>query len=102
MSTRRKLLLACGFGVSVAYRRVFAQTRATSRPVGSLGATATAIGGHLREAFKQEMRELGWREGINVDYGLRESGTGLRIVDEHTSAPLGGDLMGILQRSPAA
>lgn len=72
-----------------AHRAGRAQPAATVRRVGYLGASTTAIGGHLRDAFKQGMRDFGWIEGGNVEYRIAWSGTGVDRFDA-----LAADLIG--------
>ena len=68
MITRRNILLAGGIGLLVAYRLSRGQPAATTRRVGMLLVASEAAGAHLRAAFIQGMRDLGWLEGKNVEY----------------------------------
>ena len=68
MITRRRVAFAGGIGVLVAHPLCRAQPAATIRRVGFLGVTSMATAGHLIEAFKQGMQDLGWLEGKNVEY----------------------------------
>ena len=72
-----------------AHRVGHAQPAAAMRRVGYLGASTTAIGGHLRDAFKQGMRDFGWIEGSNIEYRIAWSGTDVDRFDA-----LAADLIG--------
>ena len=81
MITRRRISLACGIGALVALPLSRGATAAPIRRVGYLGATSTAIGGDLREAFKQGMRDLGWQEGSNIEYRFAYTGGDMARLD---------------------
>jgi len=66
--TRRSVLLAGGIGLLVAHRLSVGQPAAPIRRVGFLAFSTEATNAHLRTAFKQGMRDLGWLEGKNVEY----------------------------------
>ena len=85
----RRVLLAGGMALLVAHRLGHGQPAATMRRVGYLGASTTAIGGHLTDAFKQGMRDFGWIEGSNVEYRIAFAGTDLDRFDA-----LAADLIG--------
>ena len=68
MFTRRSVLLAGGIGLLVAHRLSLGQPAAPIRRVGFLAFSTEATNAHLRTAFKQGMRDLGWLEGKNVEY----------------------------------
>jgi len=89
MLAPRRVLLAGGMALLVAHRLGHGQPAATMRRVGYLGASTTAIGGHLRDAFKQGMRDFGWIEGSNFEYRIAWSGTDVDRFDA-----LAADLIG--------
>jgi putative ABC transport system substrate-binding protein len=66
--TRRSVLLAGGLSVLIAHRLSVGQPAATIRRVGWLASGSQAANSHLRAAFTQGMRDLGWLEGRNVEY----------------------------------
>jgi len=68
MITRRSVLLAGGIGVLVAHRRSSGQVAATIRRVGMLSGASEAAAAHPYAAFREGMRDLGWRDGTNVEY----------------------------------
>ncbi len=70
MVTRRSVLLAGGIGLLVAHPLSRGQTAATIRRVGMLSFSSEATFAHLRAAFAQGMRDLGWLEGKNVEYRI--------------------------------
>ena len=75
MTTRRRLLsLAGGIGLLVARRPAFTQPAAPLRRVGFLGISSPAAAGHLLEAFKSAMRDLGWVDGSKVEYRVLFAG----------------------------
>jgi len=82
-------LLAGGVALLLAHRRSHGQPAAPMRRVGYLAVTTTALGGQLRDAFKQGMRDLGWIEGSNVEYRIASPGNGLERQDA-----LANDLIG--------
>jgi putative ABC transport system substrate-binding protein len=76
MLAPRRVLLTGGMALLVAHRLGHGQPAATMRLVGYLSASTTAIGGHLRDALKQGMRDFGWIEGSNLEYRIAYSDTG--------------------------
>ena len=70
MITRRQVLRAGGIGLLVAHPLGHGQAAATIRRVGwlSLGSKASPV--DVYTAFKEGMRDLGWREGTNVEYRI--------------------------------
>ena len=65
---RRSVSVAGGWALLVAQGLSRSQPATVIRRIGYLGATQTAVGTRLREAFKTAMRELGWVEGSNIEY----------------------------------
>ena len=51
-----------------------AQPGVAQRRIGWLGSTALAASGHLIEAFKRGMREVGWVDGSHVDFRVVMAG----------------------------
>jgi putative tryptophan/tyrosine transport system substrate-binding protein len=68
--TRRHASLASCLGLVLAHGAGVGQRAAALRRVGYLGVTSMATGGQLVDAFKQGMRDLGWVEGINIEYRM--------------------------------
>jgi putative tryptophan/tyrosine transport system substrate-binding protein len=68
--TRRSVLLAGGIGLLVAHGYSRGQPATILRRVGWLSLGSEAAVANLDAAFKQGMRELGWREGKNVEYRI--------------------------------
>jgi hypothetical protein len=66
--TAGAVLQGAGIGLLVADRVSRGQPAATIRRVGLLSFSSEAAGAHLRIALKQGMQDLGWMEGINVEY----------------------------------
>jgi putative tryptophan/tyrosine transport system substrate-binding protein len=66
--TRRSVLFAGGVGLLVAHRHSLGQPAATIRRVGFVAFSSEATNTHLRAAFQQGMRDLGWMEGKSVEY----------------------------------
>ena len=89
MTTRRSVLRAGGIGLLVAHRLSHGQPAATTRHVGMISSASEAAGAHLRAAFRQGMRDLGWVEGKDVEYRFM-------YADGHTERldSLAGELIG--------
>ena len=68
MISRRTISLAGGASLLAGHRLGYAQAGAPMRRVGFLSATSMASAGHILDAFKHGMRDLGWIEGRNVEY----------------------------------
>jgi len=60
--------VAAGLALLVAQGMSRSQPATAIRRIGYLGATQTAVGTRLRDAFKAGMRQLGWVEGSNIEY----------------------------------
>ena len=89
MITRRRVLLAGGIALLVADRVSRGQPAATIRRVGLLSFSSEAAGAHLRIALKQGMQDLGWMEGINVEYRVVYANGDVERLDA-----LAGELIG--------
>ena len=89
MITRRSVLLAGGIGLLVAHSLARGQPAATIRRVGLLSFSSEAGGAHLRIALKQGMQDLGWMEGINVEYRVVYANGDVERLDA-----LAGELIG--------
>jgi hypothetical protein len=87
--TRRRVLLAGGIGLLVAHGVSRGQPGATIRRVGLLSFSSEAAGAHLRIALKQGMQDLGWMEGINVEYRIVYANGDVARLDA-----LAGELIG--------
>ena len=66
MKRRDALLALLAFGATPSIAR--SQPTAKIRKVGFISAQSSTSGASLFEAFKAGMRDLGWREGQNVEY----------------------------------
>jgi len=66
--TRRRVLLAGGIGLLFAHKVSIGQAVVAIHRVGFLAFSSEATNAHLRAAFTQGMRDLGWLEGKNVEY----------------------------------
>ena len=67
---RRQFLLATGalLGAPLAAYPQAAQRKVR---VGMLMATRPEVTGHFRAAFTERLAQLGWREGVNIEYTVR-------------------------------
>ena len=70
MVTRRLFLWMGGIGFIAAYPLSRGQSASLSHRVGLLLTTSEATNAHLRAAFSQKMRDLGWVEGTNIEYRI--------------------------------
>ena len=70
MVTRRRLLLTGGIGLIAVHPLNRGQAASVIRRVGVLLTTSEATNAHLRAAFNQAMRDLGWVEGTNIEYRI--------------------------------
>ena len=70
MVTRRRLLLTGGIGLIVVHPLSRGQPASVIHRVGVLLTTSEATNAHLRAAFNQAMRDLGWVEGTNIEYRI--------------------------------
>jgi putative ABC transport system substrate-binding protein len=70
MVTRRRLLLTGGIGLIVVHPLSRGQLASVIHRVGVLLTTSEATNAHLRAAFNQAMRDLGWVEGTNIEYRI--------------------------------
>lgn len=68
MNTRRGVLVVGGLALISANRPGLAQPRATVRRVGILFLPSEVATAAVRAAFAQEMHELGWLEGRDIEY----------------------------------
>ena len=92
---RSALVLAWGVQLSI-----LAGTRLLRRAIyeGDLNNMLGAVGVGPKSAEGETLREMQNR----LTWGMRRSGPAMRIVHEHTSAPLGfEDMKAILQRNPS-
>jgi len=79
--TRRSVVLAGGIGLLTAHRLGRTQPGATIHRVGWLSFGSEATVANLDAAFRQGMRELGWREGKNVEYRFVYAGSDASRLD---------------------
>ena len=70
MGTRRRFLLVGGIGLFAAHPLSRGQPAAVIHRVGVLATTSEATNAPLRAAFSQAMRDLGWVEGMNIEYRI--------------------------------
>jgi len=70
MGTRRRFLLMGGIGLIAAHPLSRGQPAAVIHRVGVLVTTSEATNAPLRAAFSQAMRDLGWVEGMNIEYRI--------------------------------
>ena len=70
MVTRRGLLLMGGIGLIAAHPLGRGQPASVIHRVGVLLTTSEATNAHLRAAFTQALRDLGWVEGTNIEYRI--------------------------------
>ena len=68
MITRRSVLVAGGIGLLAVQWLARAQGTSTIPRVGILLLPSPAAIAHLRAAFLEGMRDLGWRDGKNIEY----------------------------------
>ena len=101
MITRRSVLLAGSIGLLAAHRLSHGQPAATIRRVGLLWTASETAAAHLRTAFTQGMRDLGWMEGKNVEYRFVYADGDVGRLDS-----LAGELVGqnveVIMVSPTA
>jgi putative ABC transport system substrate-binding protein len=67
VTARRQILVVGGLAL-ISARPGLAQTRAPVRRIGVLFLPSEAATAGVRAAFAQEMHDLGWLEGRNIDY----------------------------------
>ena len=70
MGTRRRFLLMGGIGLIAVHPLSRGQPAAVTHRVGVLVTTSEATNAPLRAAFSQAMRDLGWVEGMNIEYRI--------------------------------
>jgi len=68
MVARRRFLLMGGIGLIAAHPLSRGQPASVIHRVGVLLTLSEATNAHLRAAFSQAMRDLGWVEGTNIEY----------------------------------
>jgi putative ABC transport system substrate-binding protein len=68
--TRRRVLLIGGIGLIAVHPLSRGQPPSAIHRVGVLLTSSEATSGHLRAAFSQAMRDLGWVEGTNIEYRI--------------------------------
>ena len=68
MISRRTISLAGGASLLAANGSATARLAPPMRKVGWLDSTSMAAAGHVIDAFKLGMRDLGWVEGRNIEY----------------------------------
>jgi putative ABC transport system substrate-binding protein len=67
---RRRFLLIAGLSLIAEHPLSRAQPASVIHRVGVLLTTSEATNAHLRAAFNQAMRDLGWVEGTNIEYRI--------------------------------
>jgi hypothetical protein len=65
---RRVFIGTIAFGALAVHPESLGQPVAAIRRVGMLSLPSESGNAHLRDAFTQGMRQLGWVEGKNVEY----------------------------------
>lgn len=81
MIKRRSVSLGVGIGLLVAHHLSRGQVAPAPRRVGIIVTSSMAAGAHVIEAFKQGMRDLGWREGRDIEYRLVFAGGDMTRMD---------------------
>lgn len=81
MIKRRSVSLAVGIGLLAAHRLSSGRVVPAPRRVGIIGSSSMAAGAHVIDAFKQGMRDLGWREGRDIEYRFVFAGGDMTRMD---------------------
>ena len=81
MIKRRSVSFGIGVGLLVAQSLGRGQIAPALRRVGIIGTSSMAVGAHVIDAFKQGMRDLGWREGRDIEYRFAFAGGDMTRMD---------------------
>ena len=81
MISRRRVILAVGAGALTKPLAPLAQTPKTLRRIGVLRSATPDTGGHLIDAFRGALRELGWIEGQTIAIEMRYANNEVKRMD---------------------
>jgi putative ABC transport system substrate-binding protein len=99
---RRAFVGTIAVSVITAHSVSRGQPRPTIRRVGMLLLPSESGTAHLRDAFTQGMRNLGWVEGKNVEYRFVYADGAVERLDTKASELVGQNVEVIVAVSPAA